>query len=101
MKPAAPALLEAADRFAQGGCCGKSSKVRWDDLAALGLTPVPATFDSSLGTIIPMAGWKEMCVWVYETMTSLAFPTESQTGDAGELVAAALRELASAATPKD
>ena len=95
--------MEAAGRFAKGGCCGKPSKVRLDDIVALGLTPVPQTFDSSLGTIIPMLGWKELCVWVHEALVG-PFPLDqlgrSEAGvDPGETVAAALRALAEKAGP--
>ena len=101
MPPPPEALREAADRFAQGGCCGKASKIRLDDIAALGLLPIPKTFDSTLGRIVPMLGWKELCVWVHEALIGPFPPQErladGSVADTGDAVAAGLRRLAEAA----
>jgi hypothetical protein len=75
--------------------------VRLDDIVALGLTPIPRTFDSTLGLIAPMLGWKEMCVWVHEALVG-PFPPQERAADGnvpdtGDAVAAGLRRLADAA----
>lgn len=85
-------LQKAAEHFAQGGCCGKKPRVTSADLKVLGLIPVPETFDSSLGRIVPMSGWKAMCVWAYETLSGKTFHVEhSRSHDAGVLVARFIR----------
>jgi hypothetical protein len=91
------ALREAASRFAEGGCCGKSSKVRLEDIGGLGLLPIPPTFDSTLGRIVPLLGWQELCVWVHESLVG-PFPAQERLADGsvidpGEVVAAGLRKL--------
>lgn len=70
------ALLAAADRFAAGGCCGKRPQVTMDDMRVLGLLPMPATFESSFGTIVPLSGWKALCVYAYERLAGVPFKNQ-------------------------
>jgi len=99
MPSPAVVLRDVASRFSEGGCCGRTSKVSYDDIDALGLLPIPQTFASSLGTIMPLFGWKEMCVWVHEALAG-PFPAAVRPApgedapDPGLAVAEALRRLA-------
>lgn len=84
-----------AERFAAGGCCGHVPQVAVKDLKVLGIWPIPNVFESSLGPIAPLSGWKELCIYTYERLTGEPFPIKKQTGDPGLLVAEAIRQLPS------
>lgn len=85
-------ILEIAEKFALGGCCGKRSVVSLKDIARLGLLPIPRIYESSFGLIVPLFGWKELCVWVHEEMFG-SFPHD-WSSDPGEAVAEMLRKIA-------
>lgn len=86
-------LLDVATRFSRGGCCGKRPEVTPLDLDLLGVTPLPRTFLSSLGLIMPASGWKALCVFIYESLADGPFPAqETKKRDAGEVVADLIRK---------
>lgn len=84
-------ILEIANRFEKGGCCGKRSVVSSQDIKALGLWPLPEVYQSSLGNIIPMAGWKSFCVYVYEKLSGLNYPLSNSDKDPADPIVIFLR----------
>lgn len=70
------ALLNAAKKFSESDCCrDKKIAVTVEDLQALDLWPVPATYDALLGIrVAPLSGLKSLCVYVYEKLSNKPYP---------------------------
>ena len=91
------ALLLAAEHFSASDCCsGKKLKITAEDLQALGLWPIPATFQASIGTIMPSSGYRALGVFIHGSLSKEPFPPDklNDTADVAKVVADLLRKLA-------
>lgn len=93
------AVEAVASRFSAGGCCGRRPIVTAADLKLIGVSPVPATFRSSRGIIVPTSGWRALCLYIYERITGLVMPATRgkkadgmSSTDPGPLVSQAIRD---------